>query len=132
MATEDDSQPDGKSLLRSRAPQLTVRFVDQALPFPNELTDRARRLTRNTVDADDLVQETRPTAYTGFNTATEATNLRALLFNGLRRAQHRPADYLIDRQLAARDRPAPQRLRSDKVGAPDALPDIGCAATLVT
>jgi RNA polymerase sigma-70 factor (ECF subfamily) len=61
-------------------------------------------MTRNAVDAEDLVQETMLRAYAGFNTFSDGTNLRAWLFrvmtntyiNGLRRAQHRPSEYLTD------------------------------------
>lgn len=140
MATTVDNPADGKSLLASRDPELTARFVNDALPYLNELNDRARRLTRNAVDAEDLVQETLLRAYAGFSTVSDGTNLRAWLFrimtntciNGLRRAQHCPSEYLTDRQLAAPDRHSPQGLRSAEVGALYALPDIGSADTLVT
>jgi RNA polymerase sigma-70 factor, ECF subfamily len=116
MATTVDHLADSDSLLASRDPELTARFVNDALPYLNQLNDRARRLTRNAVDAEDLVQETMLKAYAGFNTFSEGTNLRAWLFrimtntyiNYLLRAHHRPSEYLIDhiidRQLAAQDR----------------------------
>ena len=64
-------------------------------------------------------------AYVGFNTFCEGTNLRAWLFrimtntyiNGLRRAQHRPCEYLTD------------HIGLDAL---DALPDIQLADALVT
>ena len=96
------------------------------------------------MDADDLVQETMLRAYVGFNTFSDGTNLRAWLFrimtntyiNGLRRAQHRPSEYLTDhitdRQLAAQDRHSWQGPRSAKLDALDALPDIQLADALVT
>ena len=116
MATTVDHPGDSDSPLASRDPELTARFVNDALPYLNQLKARARRLTRNAVDAEDLVQETMLRAYAGFNTFSEGTNLRAWLFrimtntynNGLRRAQHRPSEYLVDhitdRQLVAQDR----------------------------
>src|SRR3954470_1428990 len=102
MTTAVDDLADSNSLLASRDPQLTARFVNDALPYLNQLNDRARRLTRNAVDAEDLVQEMLLTAYAGFNTFSEGTNLRAWLFrimtktciNGLRRAQRCPSEYL--------------------------------------
>ena len=136
MATTVDHLADSDSLLASRDPELTARFVNDALPYLNQLNDRARRLTRNAVDAEDLVQETMLRAYAGFNTFSEGTNLRAWLFrimtntyiNGLRRAQHRPSEYLTDhitdRQLAAQDRHSSQGPRSAELDALDALPDI--------
>ena len=140
MAITVDSPEDSKSLLASRDPELTARFVNDALPYLSQLNDRARRLTRNSVDAEDLVQETLLRAYGGFNTFSGRTNLRAWLFrimtnaciNGLRRAQHCPSEYLTERQLTAPDRHSSQGLRSAEVGALDALPGIGSAATLVT
>jgi RNA polymerase sigma-70 factor, ECF subfamily len=123
---------------------LTARFVNDALPQLNELHDRARRMTRNAVDAEDLVQETMLKAYAGFNTFSEATNIRAWLFriltntyiDCLRRAQHRPSEYLTDhitdRQLAAQDRHSSLRPRSAELEALDALPDIELADAFAT
>src|SRR3954453_21743760 len=111
------------SPLASREPELTARFVNDALPYLNQLDDRARRLTCNGVDAEDLVQETMLRAYAGFNTFSEGTNLRAWLYrimtntyiNGVRDAQRRPSEYLTDhntdQQLAAQDRHSSQQSR---------------------
>ena len=124
--------------------RVTARFVRDALPYLNQLHDRARRMTRNAVDAEDLVQETMLKAYAGFNTFSEETNIRAWLFrimtnthiNGLRRAQHRPSEYLTDHitdgQLAAQDRHSSQEPRSAELDALDALPDIELADALAT
>ncbi len=131
MATTVDRLAGSDSPLASRAPELTARFVNDALPYLNQLNDRARRLTRNPVDAEDLVQETMLRAYVGFNTFSDGTNLRAWLFrimtntylNGLRRAQHRPSEYLThnigDRQRAAHYRHSSQWPRSAELA--DAL-----------
>jgi RNA polymerase sigma-70 factor (ECF subfamily) len=119
MARTADDLVDSDSLLASRDPELTARFVNDALPYLNQLIDRARGLTCNGVDAEDLVQETMLKAYVGFNTLSDGTNLRAWLFrimtntyiNYLLRAHHRPSEYLIDhiidRQLATQDRRSP-------------------------
>ena len=136
MATTVDNRADSNSLLASRDPELTARFVNDALPYLNQLNDRARRLTRNAVDAEDLVQETLLRAYAGFNTFSDGTYLRAWLFrimtntciNFLRRAQHCPSEYLTGRQLAAQDRHSSQGPRSVELDALDSLPDIGIAA----
>ncbi|MGV0715079.1 sigma-70 family RNA polymerase sigma factor [Mycolicibacterium sp. XJ662] len=129
------AQADNDSLLASRDPQLTARFIDDALPHLNQLYSRALRMTRSAVDAEDLVQETMLRAYSGFHTFAEGTNLRAWLFrimtntyiNGLRRARHRPSEYLsehiTDRQLAGQDRHSSQTARSAELDALDALPD---------
>ena len=144
MATTVDNLADSDSLLASRDPELTARFVNDALPHLSQLSDRARRLTCNGVDAEDLVQETMLRAYAGFNTFCEGTNLRAWLFrimtntyiNGLRRAQHRPSEYLTghitDRQRAAQDRHSSHGPRSAEFDALDALRDIELADGLAT
>jgi RNA polymerase sigma-70 factor (ECF subfamily) len=144
MATTVDHPADSDSLRASRDPELTARFVNDALPYVKQLSDRARRLTRNAADADDLVQETMLRAYAGFNTFSEGTNLRAWLFrimtntyiNGLHRAQHRPSEYLTDhitdRQLATPDRHCSKQSRSAELDALDALPDIELADALAT
>jgi RNA polymerase sigma-70 factor (ECF subfamily) len=143
MATVD--QPaEGDSPLASRNPELTARFVNDALPYLNQLHDRARRMTRNAVDAEDLVQETMLKAYAGFNTFSSGTNIRAWLFrimtntyiSRLRRAQHHPSEYLTDhitdRELAAQDRHSSQGPRSAELDALDALPDIELADAFAT
>jgi RNA polymerase sigma-70 factor (ECF subfamily) len=112
MATTVDDLVDSDSLLASRNPELTPRFVDDALPYLKQLNDRARRLTRNAVDAEDLMQETMLRAYAGFGTFSEGTNIGAWLFrimantyiNGLRRALHRPGDYLSEDRHRGRQR----------------------------
>lgn len=139
-----DHPADTGTPLASRDPELTARFVNDALPYLNQLHDHARRMTRNAVDAEDLVQETMLRAYAGFHTFAEGTNIRAWLFRimtntyitRLRRAQHRPIEYLsdhiTDRQLAAQDRHSSQGQRSAELDALDALPDIELADALAT
>ena len=139
-----DHPSDSDSPLASRDPDLTARFVNDAVPCLDQLHGLARRMTRNAVDAEDLVQETMLSAYTGFHTFSEGTNIRAWLFrimtntyiNGLRRAQRRPSEYLsdhiTDRQLASQDRHSSQGPRSAELDALDALPDIELADALAT
>ena len=80
MATTLDRLARSDSLLASRDPELTALFVIDALPYLNQLNDRARRMTRNAVDAEDLMQETMLRAYVGFNTFSEGANLQAWLY----------------------------------------------------
>ena len=68
MATRVDHLADSDSPLASRARELTARFIDDALPYLNQLNDRARRMTR-------MLR-----AYAGFNTFSDGTNLRAWVF----------------------------------------------------
>jgi RNA polymerase sigma-70 factor (ECF subfamily) len=104
MATTVDHLAGSASPLASRNLEMTARFVNEALPYVNQLNDRARRLTHNAVETEDLMQETMLRAYVGFHTYSGDTNLRTWLLrmmidtyiNGLRRAHHRPGEYLTD------------------------------------
>jgi len=112
MATTADHPAAREAARASRDQEVTARFVNDTLPHLNQLNDRARRPTHNAVDADDLAQETMLRAYAGFNTFSEGTNPRELLFairtntyiNGLHRAQRRPSEYPAGRQLPTPDR----------------------------
>jgi sigma-70-like protein len=127
MATTVDLGARSVSPRPPRDQALAARFVNNALPYLTQLDNRARRMTHTAVDAEDLIQETMLKAYAGFNTLSEDTNIRAWLFrimsdtyiNGLRRAQHRPSEYLVghitDRQLAAVDQHSSQGPRSAPV-----------------
>jgi RNA polymerase sigma-70 factor (ECF subfamily) len=120
MAIRD--QPAGcDSPLPLRDAELTARFVNGTLPHLDQLQDSARQMTRNAVDAEDLLQETVLRAYAGFNSFAEVANIRAWLFrimmstyvNGRRRARHRASEYLSgqisDRHLVAEYRQSPSR-----------------------
>ena len=80
----------------------SARFVRDVLPLVDQLYRAARRYTRSTADAEDLVQETMVKAYAGFHTFTAGTNVRAWLFRILtntwitsyRTAQRRPDEVL--------------------------------------
>jgi RNA polymerase sigma-70 factor (ECF subfamily) len=80
----------------------SARFVRDVLPFVDQLYRAARRYTRSTADAEDLVQETMVKAYAGFHTFTVGTNIRAWLFRILtntwitsyRTAARRPDEVL--------------------------------------
>lgn len=135
MATPDEHAADNRPLMPSCDPELTARFVNEALPYLDQLHNHACRISRNAADAEDLVQETMLRAYAGFHTYSEGTNLRAWLFrimtntyiNGLRREQRRPSEYLsdhiTDQQLAAQDRHTSRGPRSAELDALDAMPD---------
>jgi RNA polymerase sigma-70 factor, ECF subfamily len=55
-------------------------FADQAMEFMPSLYTAALRMTRNSADAEDLVQETYLKAYRAFHTFQEGTNLKAWLY----------------------------------------------------
>lgn len=75
-------------------------FVEEAMAYAPALYAAARRMTRNSSDAEDLVQETYLRAYRGFGSFTEGTNLKAWLFriltnsyiNTYRAKQRRPLE----------------------------------------
>jgi RNA polymerase sigma-70 factor (ECF subfamily) len=116
--------------------ELKAWFVRDAVPLIYQLYGRARRLTLNHADAEDLVQETAMKAYAGFRSFQQGTNLRAWLFrimfttwiNGYRKAQRRPNEHLggeiTDSQLAAADRHRSVGIASAEADALAALPDV--------
>jgi RNA polymerase sigma factor (sigma-70 family) len=55
------------------------RFERDVLPYRNRLYSTARRMTRDPMDADDLVQETLASAYRYFHQFQPGTNLHAWL-----------------------------------------------------
>ena len=59
-------------------------FEQVALPWLDQLHTAALRLTRDPVDADDLVQDTVVTAYRFWSSFKQGTNVRAWLLTILR------------------------------------------------
>lgn len=57
----------------------TRRYERDVLPLADPLYASAVRMTRNTADAEDLVQETLAKAYVNFHQFQEGTNLKAWL-----------------------------------------------------
>ncbi|MFC0041443.1 sigma-70 family RNA polymerase sigma factor [Actinomadura rayongensis] len=57
----------------------TDRYVRDVMPLAEPLFASAVRMTRNTADAEDLVQETLAKAFTNFHQFQEGTNLKAWL-----------------------------------------------------
>ena len=57
-----------------------AEFESMAMPFMDQLYSHALRLTKNSSDAEDLVQETYLKGYRAFSSVKEGTNLRAWLF----------------------------------------------------
>jgi RNA polymerase sigma-70 factor, ECF subfamily len=78
--------------------ELSERFEREALPLLPGLYSAAHRLTRNSADAEDLVQETFLRAYRGFHQFQAGTNLKAWLYriltntfiNSYRKRQREP------------------------------------------
>lgn len=63
---------------------LRARFEAEALPLMPGMYSTAYGLTRNTADAEDLIQETFLRAYRGFLQFQEGTNLKAWLYRIMR------------------------------------------------
>ena len=57
-----------------------ANFEDDAMQYAPQLYAAAMRMTRNTSDAEDLVQETFLKAYLAYETFTAGTNLKAWLY----------------------------------------------------
>jgi RNA polymerase sigma-70 factor (ECF subfamily) len=79
-------------------------FAAQAMQYAPQLYSAALRMTRNSADAEDLVQETFLKAYRSFRTYEEGSNLRAWLYriltntfiNTYRAKQRRPLETDLD------------------------------------
>jgi RNA polymerase sigma-70 factor (ECF subfamily) len=79
-------------------------FPDQAMQYAPQLYSAAMRLTRNSADAEDLVQDTYLRAWRSFATFQDGTNLRAWLYriltnsfiNKYRAKQRRPDEAGMD------------------------------------
>jgi RNA polymerase sigma-70 factor, ECF subfamily len=79
-------------------------FAASAMQYAPQLYSAALRMTRNTADAEDLVQEAYLRAFRSYATFEEGTNLRAWLFriltnsyiNSYRAKQRRPQESNLD------------------------------------
>ena len=115
--------------------QRASRFERDALPYLDQLYGAALRMTRNPVDAEDLVQETFVKAFAKFDTFREGTNLKAWLFriltntfiNTYRRRQREPrwthTEDLDDWQMARTQAYTTGELRSAEAEALDRITD---------
>lgn len=61
-------------------PDLTEQYEREVIPLLPRLSGRARQLTHNPHDAEDLLQETMLLAYRGFHSYRPGTNLKAWLY----------------------------------------------------
>jgi RNA polymerase sigma-70 factor, ECF subfamily len=81
-----------------------ARFAEAAMQYMPSLYSAAMRMTRNSADAEDLVQETYLKAYRAYARFEEGTNLKAWLYkiltntyiNSYRMRQRRPEETDID------------------------------------
>jgi RNA polymerase sigma-70 factor, ECF subfamily len=91
-------------VIRSAAMADKTKFSEQAMQYMDALYTAAMRLTHNSADAEDLVQETYLKAYRAYGGFEEGTNLRAWLYriltntfiNNYRSKKRRPDETDID------------------------------------
>jgi RNA polymerase sigma-70 factor (ECF subfamily) len=119
----------------------TARYERDVLPLADPLYASAVRMTRNSADAEDLVQETLTKAYVNFHQFKEGTNLKAWLhriltnnfINLYRKKQREPqrtgSDELEEWQLAQTES-AISGLRSAEREALDRIPNGEIVAAL--
>jgi RNA polymerase sigma-70 factor (ECF subfamily) len=111
-------------------------FEAEAMPHLNDLFRTAVRLTRNKIDAEDLVQETFMQAWKSFDHYELGTNCRAWLykilfnkFDHLRRKKYTQSKYIQEADdlvflSAAYNAPIPEKLTDTQViAALDKLPE---------
>jgi RNA polymerase sigma-70 factor (ECF subfamily) len=110
-------------------------FEVEALSYMDQLYAAALRMTRNSADAEDLVQETYAKAFAAQDKFTPGTNLKAWLYriqtnafiNSYRKKQREPkrtdADTVEDWQLASAAQHQSAGLASAEETALDALGD---------
>src|ERR1700751_3944364 len=83
---------------------LAARFERDAIPLLEGFYPQAMKMTRNRVEAEDLLQETAAKAFAGFHGFRDGTNLGGWLYpillnthiSGYRKQQRRPAQWLTD------------------------------------
>lgn len=128
-------EPESSALALSDQAEQNERFERDALPLLDTIYNGAMRLTRNSIDAEDLTQETFAKAFAAFHQFQTGTNLKAWLFRILqntfisayRKESKAPAlasvDDLADWQLAALESSAGTATPSAELEAIRNLPD---------
>ncbi|MFF5264764.1 sigma-70 family RNA polymerase sigma factor [Actinomadura viridis] len=119
----------------------TERYERDVLPLVDPLYASAVRMTRNSADAEDLVQETLAKAYVNFHQFQEGTNLKAWLhriltnnfINTYRKRQREPqraGSEELEQWQIARAEAGSAGLRSAESEALDRIPDARIVAAL--
>lgn len=129
------SSPGAASSPAETTEERKARFEQDALPFLDQLYGAALRMTRNTADAEDLLQEAYVKAYAAFHQFQDGTNLKAWLYRILtntfintyrkkqRQPKQSPTEQIEDWQLAAAESHSSTGLRSAELEALERLPD---------
>src|SRR5690349_22213467 len=133
---------EGVSPVPETLTERTQRFEQDVLPYLDQLYSAAMRMTRNSADAQDLVQETFAKAYGSFHQFKPGTNLKAWLYriltntfiNTYRKKQREPqqsmAEDVEDWQLARAESHSSSGLKSAEMEALEHLPDSDVKAAL--
>ena len=115
--------------------ELRERFTADAMQYVDQLYAAALRMSRNSADAEDLMQETYMKAFAAYHQFTEGTNLKAWLYriltntyiNLYRKRQREPqqsqGETVEDWQLAQAGEHDAVGLRSAEAEALSALPN---------
>ena len=115
--------------------ELRERFTADAMQYVDQLYAAALRMSRNSADAEDLVQETYMKAFASYHQFTEGTNLKAWLYRILtntyinlyrkrkREPQQSQGETVEDWQLAQAGEHDAVGLRSAEAEALSALPN---------
>jgi RNA polymerase sigma-70 factor, ECF subfamily len=123
--------------------ELSTRFERDAMPLLDHLYAGALRMTRNRMDAEDLLQETILRGHAGFHSFRIGTSLKAWLFrimtdtwiSSYRRSQRLAAecgcDRLTDSQITGGYRYSSSEVCSAEAEALAALPDDDIVAALM-
>lgn len=123
------------SVQQETAEERTARFERDVLPYLDQLYSAAMRMTRNSADAEDLVQETFVKAFASFHQYQRGTNLKAWLYriltntfiNSYRKRQREPkqsaTEEVEDWQLARAESHTSAGLKSAETVALEHLPD---------
>ena len=98
MAGEIEVKSKSGALTKANAADLAARFNAEAMQYTSQLYSAALRYTKNSHDAQDLVQDTYAKAFTSFHQFEPGTNLKAWLYriltttfiNNYRKDQRRP------------------------------------------
>ncbi|WP_279788835.1 sigma-70 family RNA polymerase sigma factor [Rothia sp. RSM407] len=115
--------------------ELRERFTADAMQYVDQLYAAALQMSRNSADAEDLVQETYMKAFASYHQFTEGTNLKAWLYRILtntyinlyrkrkREPQQSQGETVEDWQLAQAGEHDAVGLRSAEAEALSALPN---------
>ena len=135
MRLTDTAAREGVSTVPETLTERSERFEQDVLPYLDQLYSAAMRMTRNSADAQDLVQETFAKAYASFHQFQPGTNLKAWLFriltntfiNTYRKRQREPqragTEDIEDWQLARAAEHTSSGLKSAESEALERLPD---------